>query len=100
MPVGRPPAFDVLIAFTTWAGVMPFVRLTVAPLRVNVPVLTRLPGKPTAPVSDATASGSSVAPVPVIFAAAGAPANGLAMKSAGLINSDLGTLTLCAAVSG
>jgi hypothetical protein len=48
----------------------------------------------------AFASGSRAAPVPVIFAAAGAPTNGLAVNPTGLSNSEPGTLLMVLAVAG
>src|SRR5947209_19364649 len=54
----------------------------------------------TLPVPVATASGSKVAPVPMMLAAAGAPTSGLAVKPSGLSRLDPGTFVLLVAVVG
>src|SRR5258708_32105368 len=80
------PSFTV----TVWPTVMPRdANVVAAPL-----------GRSTLPVPTAFASGSKVAPVPVIFAAAGAPSNGFAVNPTGLSKLEPGTVLLLVAVVG
>jgi hypothetical protein len=89
------------MAARTCAGVMPTViAILPLPLIVKVPPLATLAGRIVLPVTVAGASGESAAPVPVIFAAAGGPATGLAMKFEGLSNSERGMLASWPDVSG
>ena len=89
-----------LIAAKICACDIPVTRFTVWPLIVNAPLFTSEAGTICVPVSDALASGESVAPNPVIFAGDGEPATGLAEKVFGSISSEPGTFASCAVVSG
>ena len=89
------------IAAKTCAGVMPAVMLIAAlPLMVSEPALTTAGASTAVPVTFAGASGDNAAPMPVIFAAEGGPASGLAMKFAGLSSSEPGMSVSAPLVSG
>src|SRR5581483_114664 len=97
---GLVPPTDLLIASSTFAGVMPALMVMVVPLRVKVPPLAMLGGRMVDPVIDAAASGRIAAPCPLIVAFCGGMASGLAMNEDGSSNSELAMLGLCAGVSG
>jgi hypothetical protein len=80
------PSFTV----TVWPAVIPSdASVVLAPL-ASVMLL----------VPTAFASGSRAAPVPVIFAAAGAPTRGLAVNPTGLSKLEPGTVLMVLAVAG
>src|ERR1700742_557719 len=100
LPLEATDAVTLVVAvwalISAWMAVMssPAVMVIGVPLIDNVPPADDRAVSEADPVSFAAASPASTAPLPMIFAAAGAPTTGLAEKFAWLSSSDPGILLL------